>query len=100
MEMVKTKKRFIKLINVMEKPILYHGDYGDIYDNISQSFYVEDDENKNKKFNLLGCKYIKNESLERYEKREKRLIMKYEKWLYDTWGNYGYVVRNDQRELI
>ena len=97
-KMVKTKKRFVELINKMEKPILYHGDYGSWDDYISQSFFVRDDEDRNKKFNLSGCKNTGKEPLESYEKREKKLIIKYEKWFYDAWGNYGYIVRNNQRE--
>lgn len=95
MKKVRTKKEFTKLIGEMEKPVLYHGDYGTNYDNISQSFIVKDDENINNKFTLLGCRYVDNEPLEVYEKREKKLIMKYEKWLYDIWGNYGFVVREN-----
>ena len=94
-ELVRTKKRFIKLIGEMEKPILYHGDYGDTWDVITHSFFVKDEEDKTKIFNLSGCKFTGKESLELYEKRERKLLMKYEKWLYDIWGNYGYVVREN-----
>ncbi len=93
--MVRTKKEFIRLINKMEEPVLYYGDIGPYPANISQSFLIKDNANKGKSFNLLGCKLLNGENLESYKKREKKLIMKYEKWLYDIFGNYGYVIRSN-----
>ena len=85
-EYVKTKKRFIELVNQMEKPMLCYGIADKI--NINMWFLVKDDTDRNKSFNLPGCSYKNNEPVESYDRRELKLHVKYENWIYFACGEY------------
>lgn len=88
-ETIKTKKRFIKLVNEMEYPILYTGSGSGIY--ASTYFLIKDREDNNKRFYLPGCKLYHNctnQQIEAYEKKEMKLHSKYQNWLYDICGDY------------
>ena len=85
-EYVKTKKRFVELVNKMEQPILYYGMADRL--NVNRWFLVKDDANYRNSFNLPGCYASENGSLSQYNKREVKLTIKYENWMYFVCGKH------------
>ncbi len=87
-EYVNTKKRFVVLVNKMEKPVLCSGSADEL--NINKWFVVQDDANYKNSFNLPGCHFYNSnkESLEEYEKREAKLTIKYENWMCYVCGEH------------
>ena len=100
-EMIKTKKRFIKLIIDMEYPVLYYGSSDD-YLQLNMFFLIRDDNDRNKRFNLPGCLIssgnVTEQNLQKYYNREKKLLIKYEKWMYEVCGNYCYSLIRELKE--
>ncbi len=88
-----TKHKFTKKVLTMEHPLMEEGSSpGSARDLLDCYIIVSDRENFVNKFctesvQLLRREYQAGKS-ERYLDREKKLKLKYEKWLFDICGNH------------
>ena len=86
-----TKKEFKKLVYDMKDPVLISGSYH--RDLVGTWFLVRDHKNlKRPAISLPGVKLLNSEyqngETDQYYKREQKLHIKYENWMYDVFGNY------------
>lgn len=87
-KIVRTKKQFKEYIIEMETPVMTEHDFGNWWSYTSLTIMVTDKNNYQLKFYLPTIRYKENSSLDEYEKREKKLKIKYEKWMHEYCGNY------------
>ena len=92
---ITTRKELIKAVIEMEEPILHIGN--EDIDELNTWFLVKDNADREKRFNLPGCKLkkgqITQDDLDNYEARERKLINRYERWMHYVCGEYYRIVK-------